>query len=72
MHLIIRQSNFINFIANFINNTRYTSTKTQARYQQTYLFMIYERFRRYSHLPNEVVNKGINYYDTKLSIYLKI
>ena len=50
-------------------NTRYTSTKTQTRFKKTYLFMIYERFRRYSHLPHQVANSGINYYYTKLSKY---
>ena len=35
----------------------------------TYLFMIYERFRRYSHFPHQVANNGINCYDTKLSKY---
>ena len=34
--------------------------------------MIYERFRRYSHLPHQVANNGINYYDTKLSKYQNI
>ena len=29
--------------------------------------MIYERFRRYSHLPHQVVNNDINCYDTKKS-----
>ena len=50
-----------------IYNTRYTSTKTQTRFQKKYLFMIYERFRGYSHLPYQVANNGINCYDTKLS-----
>ena len=36
---------------------------------KTYLFMIYERFLRYSHLPHQVANNGINCYDTKLSKY---
>ena len=36
-----------------------------------YLFMIYDRFRRYSHLPYHVANNGINCYDTKLSKYPK-
>ena len=35
-----------------IYNTRYTSTKTHTRLK-TYLFMIHERFRRYSHLPHQ-------------------
>ena len=52
-----------------ICNTRYTSPKTQTRFKKTYLFMIYERFRRYSHLPHLVANNGINCYDTKLSKY---
>ena len=54
-----------------ICNTRYTSTKTQTRLKKTYLFMIYERFRRYSHLPHQVANNSINCYDTKLSKYQK-
>ena len=33
--------------------------------------MIYERFRRYSHLPHQVANNGINCYDTKISKYKK-
>ena len=37
-----------------------------------HLFMIYERFRRYSHLPHQVANNGINWYDTKLFKYLII
>ena len=52
-----------------ICNIRYTSTKT--RFQKSYLFMIYERLRRYSHLPHQVANNGINCYDTKLSKYKK-
>ena len=55
-----------------ICNTRYTSTKTQTRFKKTYLFMIYERFRIYSHLPHQVANNGINCYDTKLSKYQNI
>ena len=31
--------------------------------------MIYEGFWRYSHLPHQVANNGINCYDTKLSKY---
>ena len=34
-----------------------------------HLFMIDERFRRYSHLPHQVANDGINCYCTKLSKY---
>ena len=34
---------------------------------KTYLVMIYERFRWYSHLPHQVANNGIIYCDTKLS-----
>ena len=34
--------------------------------------MIYERFRRYSHLPHQVANNGINCHDTKLSKYQNI
>ena len=52
-----------------IRNTRYTSTKTQTRFKKTYLFMIYERFRRYSHLSHQVANNGKNCYNTKLSKY---
>ena len=36
---------------------------------KTYFFMIYERFQRYSHLPHQVSDNGINCYDTKLSKY---
>ena len=52
-----------------ICNTRYTSSKTQTRFKKKNLFMIYERFRRYSHLPHQVANNGIDCYDTKLSKY---
>ena len=31
--------------------------------------MIYKRFQRYSHLPHQAANNGINCYDTKLSKY---
>ena len=48
-------------------NARYTSTKTQTRFKKTYLFMINDRFQRYSHLPHQVANIGINCYDTRLS-----
>ena len=34
--------------------------------------MIYERFRRYSHLPHQVANNGISCYNTKLSKYQNI
>ena len=34
--------------------------------------MIYERFRRYSHLPHQVANNSINCHDTKLSKYQNI
>ena len=34
--------------------------------------MIYERFRRHSHLPHQVANNGINCHDTKLSKYQNI
>ena len=37
--------------------------------KKTNLFIIYERFRRNSHLPHQVANNGINCYDTKLSKY---
>ena len=40
-----------------IYNTRYMSTKSQTRLKKTYLFMIEERFRRYSHFPHQVANK---------------
>ena len=60
------------FMYNIYYNIRYTSTKTQTRFKKTYLFMIYERFRRYSHLPHQVANNGINCYDTKLSKYQNI
>ena len=43
--------------------------RTQTRFKKTYLFMIYERFRRYSHLPHQVANNGINCYDAKVSKY---
>ena len=50
-------------------NTRYVipDVQAQTRFYKTYLFMIYGRFRRYSHLPHQVANNGINCYDTKLS-----
>ena len=51
--------------------TRYTSTKTQARFKKIYLFMIYKIFHRYSHLPHQVANNRINCYDTNLSKYPK-
>ena len=53
-------------------NTRYTSTKTQTLFKKTYLFMISERSRRYSHLPHQVANNGINCYDAKLSKHQNI
>ena len=34
--------------------------KTQTRFKKTYLFIIYERFRKYSRLPHQVANNGIN------------
>ena len=36
-----------------------------------YLFMIYEHFKRYSQLPHQVANNGMNCYDTMLSKYPK-
>ena len=39
--------------------------------KKTYLFMIYVRFRKYSHLPHQVANNGINCYDIRLSKYKK-
>ena len=50
----------------------YISTKTQTCFKIAYLFMIYERFQSYSHLPHQVANNGINCYDTKLSKCPKI
>ena len=46
-----------------IYKTRYTSTKTRLK---KHLFMIDERFQRYSHLPYQVANNDINCY-TKIS-----
>ena len=43
----------------------------QTRFKKTYLFMIYERLRSYSHLPYQVANNGINCYDIKRSKYPK-
>ena len=63
----IKESNHLIWEEFCICNTRYTSTQT--RFKKTYLCMIYERFRRYSHLPHQVANNGINCYDTKLSKY---
>ena len=37
-----------------------------------HLFIIYQRFQIYSHLPHQVANNGIKGYDTKLSKYPKI
>ena len=37
--------------------------------KKTYLFMIYERFLRYSHLSHQIANNGINCYDTNISKY---
>ena len=45
--------------------------RAQKRLKKTYLLMIYERFRRYSHLPHQVANNNINRYYTKLSKYPK-